>query len=536
MCLKVTQRRPRQPPTAAMARMNNFGIRLLCLLFGSVALLAAESGQTNTWIEAINAATAQWAGPMVEPADLALLRGEKPPPRASVPEAAERLAKCRKALAANRVEEATNLIFSVIREFPSSAETVELATNGIYESLMSTGLSAICDAVLVAVLRTSPRDNEAWGEMVFARCRALYRAGRFREMSEVQLAMLAWDEDHPCSKAQIQWGSFHGPTLDCTAMAGSVAYEFLCAELDAIAGAVRSKKWEEVLLRLNGRRMSSTMVQRLRCGGYTGAKTGYWSLGVLNCNCGDRCDNFHRPFETVDRRFALMLEDSGDASTPEARAARGMIHEARGDFPEALAEYEQAGAKAPDKNMREWAKVRAARMVLGMREPAKAREMLRSLSKEGTNARAVAAGGFAELAYYESKLVERRRQKKGDEEAIGHCRQSAEDFRTAYDQATDMKKWRYGKECALMHMRLVEMGGVTEGLPQYYRKAHDLLLEISEAALAPHDVRSESLFWSAECLRKGGWPEDAKVIFRRVTGEYPETKWAKYARGLLLRP
>ena len=47
------------------------------------------------------------------------------------------------------------------------------------------------------------------------------------------------------------------------------------------------------------------------------------------------------------------------------------------------------------------------------------------------------------------------------------------------------------------------------------------------------DLRSESMYWLADCYMKVGDPKGAYQTFKKLTWDYPETKWAKFARGQL---
>ena len=49
------------------------------------------------------------------------------------------------------------------------------------------------------------------------------------------------------------------------------------------------------------------------------------------------------------------------------------------------------------------------------------------------------------------------------------------------------------------------------------------------------DLRSESMYWMADSYMKLNDMKGAYQTFKRLTWDYPETKWAKFARGQLVQ-
>jgi TolA-binding protein len=49
------------------------------------------------------------------------------------------------------------------------------------------------------------------------------------------------------------------------------------------------------------------------------------------------------------------------------------------------------------------------------------------------------------------------------------------------------------------------------------------------------DLRAESMYWLGDCYVKNGDMKNAYIALKRLTWDYPETKWAKFARGQLVQ-
>jgi outer membrane protein assembly factor BamD (BamD/ComL family) len=76
---------------------------------------------------------------------------------------------------------------------------------------------------------------------------------------------------------------------------------------------------------------------------------------------------------------------------------------------------------------------------------------------------------------------------------------------------------------------------------QNYKKAITALTEVIEKKDADKDVRAEAMYWCGDCYTKikaasssaAAPMVSAYRMFKRVTWDYPTTKWAKYARARL---
>lgn len=49
------------------------------------------------------------------------------------------------------------------------------------------------------------------------------------------------------------------------------------------------------------------------------------------------------------------------------------------------------------------------------------------------------------------------------------------------------------------------------------------------------DLRAEAMYWLGDCYLKVQDPRNAYIAFKRLTWDYPESKWAKFARGQLVQ-
>ncbi len=60
---------------------------------------------------------------------------------------------------------------------------------------------------------------------------------------------------------------------------------------------------------------------------------------------------------------------------------------------------------------------------------------------------------------------------------------------------------------------------------------------ITEDQNADKEIRSEAMYWCGDASMKSGKDParlmDAYKMFKRLTWDYPESKWAKFARGRL---
>ncbi len=83
--------------------------------------------------------------------------------------------------------------------------------------------------------------------------------------------------------------------------------------------------------------------------------------------------------------------------------------------------------------------------------------------------------------------------------------------------------------------RKVALGG------QYDAKANDWLLDAIgkfEKLIGTYedkDLKSESMYWLGDCYIKKNDMKNAYITLKRLTWDYPESKWAKFARGQLVQ-
>ena len=79
---------------------------------------------------------------------------------------------------------------------------------------------------------------------------------------------------------------------------------------------------------------------------------------------------------------------------------------------------------------------------------------------------------------------------------------------------------------------------------QEYDDAITVFRKVADNEAAGTELRAESLYWAADCyMRRSGAKEgrggnegdlkEAYLLFKSLTLYYPESKWARYARGRL---
>jgi TolA-binding protein len=77
---------------------------------------------------------------------------------------------------------------------------------------------------------------------------------------------------------------------------------------------------------------------------------------------------------------------------------------------------------------------------------------------------------------------------------------------------------------------------------QCYMRAEDLekaiavFKQVVDDKKADSDLIAQAMYWSADCYMKQRDYKNAYRMFKRVTWDYPESTWAKYARGRLTEP
>jgi len=86
--------------------------------------------------------------------------------------------------------------------------------------------------------------------------------------------------------------------------------------------------------------------------------------------------------------------------------------------------------------------------------------------------------------------------------------------------------------------KLAAKSGVLAGNNWLRARDYDKAIEIYRAVIAKADdydyhVVAEGMYWLGDCLVRTKDIAAARKVWRRLSGDYPETKWAKYARARL---
>lgn len=124
-----------------------------------------------------------------------------------------------------------------------------------------------------------------------------------------------------------------------------------------------------------------------------------------------------------------------------------------------------------------------------------------------------------DMADQESKL-------KAMESARKDYRQAAEVFENA---ARDFPAYKLAPKAALL-------AGQCRIRAQEWDHAIRILTALSENRAADAAILAESLYWLADCHMKKGDDTTAYRVFKKAVLDYPESPWAKYARGRLTDP
>jgi outer membrane protein assembly factor BamD (BamD/ComL family) len=64
-------------------------------------------------------------------------------------------------------------------------------------------------------------------------------------------------------------------------------------------------------------------------------------------------------------------------------------------------------------------------------------------------------------------------------------------------------------------------------------KAIAVFKSVYEDTKSDKDLAAESMYWAGDCHMKRGDAINAYRAFKKLTWDYPESKWAKFARGRL---
>lgn len=88
--------------------------------------------------------------------------------------------------------------------------------------------------------------------------------------------------------------------------------------------------------------------------------------------------------------------------------------------------------------------------------------------------------------------------------------------------------------------QLVTMSAMRSG--QNFMRAEDYIQaaamfeKIASMKTVEPDLQAQALYWNALCHERLKNPDEAARIYKAVTKQYPESKWAKFARGRLTDP
>lgn len=152
-------------------------------------------------------------------------------------------------------------------------------------------------------------------------------------------------------------------------------------------------------------------------------------------------------------------------------------------------------------------------------------ELAESMEDELRMAQELLTQGKAEeakardMADQESKL-------KATESARKDYKQAAEVFENA---ARDFPAHKLAPKATLL-------AGQCRIRAQEWDLAIRILTALSENKAADATILAESLYWLADCHMKKGDDTTACRVFKKAVLDYPESQWAKYARGRLTDP
>jgi TolA-binding protein len=68
---------------------------------------------------------------------------------------------------------------------------------------------------------------------------------------------------------------------------------------------------------------------------------------------------------------------------------------------------------------------------------------------------------------------------------------------------------------------------------QDYEKAVAAFEVVRDKFKNDKDLMSEASYWCGDCHLRLNKPDMAYLVWKKLTWDYPDTKWAKYARGRL---
>jgi TolA-binding protein len=83
----------------------------------------------------------------------------------------------------------------------------------------------------------------------------------------------------------------------------------------------------------------------------------------------------------------------------------------------------------------------------------------------------------------------------------------------------------------------VALRGTVKGACEMYEKAAEAFDRLGEAyrETTTPELRAQAMYWSGDVQLRAGNAKGAYRTLKRCVLEYPETEWARRARGLLLQ-
>lgn len=111
-----------------------------------------------------------------------------------------------------------------------------------------------------------------------------------------------------------------------------------------------------------------------------------------------------------------------------------------------------------------------------------------------------------------------------DEQAREGYRRAAEQFAKIFREHPEHK--------------LAGKSGLAAGNNWFLAADYDKAIEIYRAVVAraekyDHVVVAQAMYWLGDCLARTTKRDAARQAWQRLSADYPETKWAKYARARL---
>jgi outer membrane protein assembly factor BamD (BamD/ComL family) len=222
------------------------------------------------------------------------------------------------------------------------------------------------------------------------------------------------------------------------------------------------------------------------------------ALEYANDATGDKDKQQRFYMEAIGRFSDIVALYPDSAYAPKAQYKKALTFEKMGQIDEASGEYVKLSYRYPDNEL-----VAETIARLGQYFLTKGREMQEQAD--------------AETDLVKAETIRRK--------AIDMYRTSAEVFgRLAERFPNHNLAGRTLVLSAQSYMRALE-----------WRRAIQVFDKIITARTAEPDLIAQSMYWAADCYIKDKSPDlvAAYRLFKRLTWDYPESQWAKYARGRL---